>query len=272
MNEIASLDVKSSRPVALPLILAEQLTKIYASRQSAPVHALDELTFEVREGEFLSIVGRSGCGKSTLLRIIGGLETYSSGSLTIRGQKVKGPSAGAAIVFQSPVLLPWRSILENVLIPLEFQNRRTAASEARAREILETVGLARFADYKPHELSGGMQQRASIARALVQDPSLILMDEPFGALDAMSREQMNLELLRIWSMTQQTAVFITHSVAEAIFLSDRVFALSERPGKLAEVIDIDLPRPRTLDMINTPQFGTYAARLRNRLNATGAMF
>ena len=272
MNEMSPIEVNCTSALASPLIQARQLSKVYASRDSAPVHALNELTFDVKEGEFLSIVGRSGCGKSTLLRIIAGLETYSSGSLAIQGCKVEGPSKGTAIVFQSPVLLPWRSIIENVLIPLEFQNRLTRDSEARARAILETVGLGGFADYKPHALSGGMQQRAAIARALVQEPSLLLMDEPFGALDAMSREQMNLELLRIWSLTRQTAVFITHSVAEAIFLSDRVFALSERPGRLAEVIEIDLPRPRTLDMINTPQFGAYAAQLRARLNASGAMF
>jgi NitT/TauT family transport system ATP-binding protein len=272
MNDIASVDATTESLRRLPLIKAERLSKVYTSRKSPPVNALNDLTFDIGEGEFLSIVGRSGCGKSTLLRIIAGLEPYSSGSLSIRGRDVQGATDGAAIVFQSPVLLPWRTIIENVLIPLEFQNRRTSDSAARAHEILKTVGLEGFAHYKPYELSGGMQQRAAIARALIQEPALLLMDEPFGALDAMSRELMNLELLRIWSETRQTVVFITHSVAEALFLSDRVFALSERPGRLAEVITVDLPRPRTLEMINTPQFGEYAAQLRSRLNATGAMF
>jgi NitT/TauT family transport system ATP-binding protein len=175
-------------------------------------------------------------------------------------------------VFQSPVLLPWRTVIENVLLPIEFRRLPIASYRQKAVDLLQMVGLQDFAQRYPFELSGGMQQRAAIVRALVQDPRLLLMDEPFGALDAMTREQMNTELLRIWSRSRKTVIFITHSIAEAIFLSDRVIAMTARPGTIADVIDIDLPRPRDLAVINTNRFGRYAARLRSLLDAQGGMF
>jgi NitT/TauT family transport system ATP-binding protein len=175
-------------------------------------------------------------------------------------------------VFQSPVLLPWRTVLENVLLPVEFRKLSRSRYMQHALDLLKLVGLHEFAGRYPYELSGGMQQRAAIVRALVQDPRLLLMDEPFGALDAMTREQMNLELLRIWSQNRKTVFFITHSIAEAIFLSDRVIAMTARPGRIADVIRIDLPRPRDLSVINTDRFGRYAAHLRSLLDAQEGIF
>jgi NitT/TauT family transport system ATP-binding protein len=175
------------------------------------------------------------------------------------------------MVFQSPVLLPWRTIAENVMLPIEFRRLPLADYRARAHELLETVGLSGFADRYPHELSGGMQQRAAIIRALVQDPRILLMDEPFSALDAMTRELMNVELLRIWSRNRKTVVFVTHSIAESIFLADRVFVMTPRPARLAEIIEIDLPRPRDLSIINTEKFGRYASHIRTLLDAKVGM-
>jgi NitT/TauT family transport system ATP-binding protein len=182
---------------------------------------------------------------------------------------LRGPGRESAVVFQSPVLLPWRTIVQNVLLPIEFRRLPIEEFRPKAIDLLAMVGLADFADRFPHELSGGMQQRAAIVRALVQNPRLLLMDEPFGALDAMTREQLNLEVLRIWSGSAKTVVFVTHSIAESIILSDRVFVMTSRPGTVAEIIDIDLPRPRDLKMINTDRFGTYASRIRRLLDAKG---
>ena len=253
------------------MIQARALSKTYNAKSQA-VLALKELDFEIRRGEFISVVGQSGCGKSTLLKIIAGLISYSSGALTINGYPISGPSSQCAVVFQSPVLLPWRTVLENVLLPIEFKKLPIAPYRERALSVLKLIGLQDFTKRHPYELSGGMQQRVAIARALIQEPALMLMDEPFGALDAMTREQMNTELLRIWAHTKNTIVFVTHSVSEAVFLSDRVIAMTARPGAIAEIVDIDLPRPRALSIINTAEFGRYADRLREHLQATEAMF
>jgi NitT/TauT family transport system ATP-binding protein len=257
---------------APPLILARGLSKIYATASAGEVTALKNLDFEIYDGEFVSVVGQSGCGKSTLLKVLAGLLPYTAGSVELHGRPLRGPSSEAAVVFQSPVLLPWRTVFENVLLPIEFRKLARAKYKQSALDLLEMVGLRDFAQRYPYELSGGMQQRAAIVRALVQDPNLLLMDEPFGALDAMTREQMNLELLRIWSQSRKTVFFITHSIAEAIFLSDRVIAMTARPGTIAEVIAIDLPRPRDLSVINTDHFGHYSARLRALLDAQGGAF
>jgi NitT/TauT family transport system ATP-binding protein len=254
------------------LIDAKSLSKVFETPGFDPVLALKDFTFNIRQGEFVSVVGQSGCGKSTLMKILAGLIPYSAGSLTIKGDPVSGPSSECAIVFQSPVLLPWRTVLDNVLLPIELKRLPAKSYREQALSILNMVGLQDFSGRYPYELSGGMQQRVAIARALIQEPSLMLMDEPFGALDAMSREQMNMELLRIWKHTAKTIVFITHSVSEAVFLSDRVIAVTARPGTIAEIIEIDLPRPRELSVVNTERFGRYSARLRSLLNATGAMF
>ena len=251
--------------------MARALSKTYAAG-AARITALRDIDFEIHNAEFVSVVGQSGCGKSTLLKVLGGLLPFTSGSVELNGKPLRGPSPEAAMVFQSPVLLPWRTVLENVLLPIEFHKLAKSAYRAHALELLAMVGLADFAQRYPYELSGGMQQRAALVRALVQDPRLLLMDEPFGALDAMTREQLNLELMRIWSGSRKTVIFVTHSIAEAIFLSDRVIAMTARPGRIAEIITIDLPRPRDLAIINTDRFGRHAERLRSLLDARGGMF
>jgi len=252
-----------------PLIEVKDLTKIYPSRDGNGTLALDRVSFDVKEGEFISIVGRSGCGKSTLLKILSGLLDHTRGDVTLKGRPIDGPDEEIGVVFQSPVLLPWRTVTQNVLFPNQIRRNLTPEIRARAKSLLETVGLGEFGDKYPRELSGGMQQRAGIVRALVQNPALLLMDEPFGALDAMTREQMNLEVLRIWSQSKKTVIFVTHSIVESVFLSDRVFVMTPRPGRLAEIIDIDLPRPRTLDMINSDAFGRFTGRIRTLLDSEG---
>jgi NitT/TauT family transport system ATP-binding protein len=265
----ASLHTSAARAPAL--IHAHGLSKTYVT-SSGEVTALKGLDFEIYDGEFVSVIGQSGCGKSTLLKLLAGLLPYTAGSIELNGKPLRGPTREAAVVFQSPVLLPWRTVLDNVLLPIEFRKLPMASYRQSAVDLLEMVSLSEFAQRYPFELSGGMQQRAAIVRALVQDPQLLLMDEPFGALDAMTREQMNLELIRIWSQSRKTVIFITHSIAEAIFLSDRVIAMTARPGSIADVITIDLPRPRDLSVINTDRFGRYAARLRSLLDARGGVF
>jgi NitT/TauT family transport system ATP-binding protein len=265
----ASPDIRADGASAL--ILARGLSKTYATN-AGQITALKNLDFEIYDGEFVSVVGQSGCGKSTLLKILAGLLPYSSGSVELNGKPLRGPTPQAAVVFQSPVLLPWRTVLDNVLLPIEFRKLPVSNYRKSAIDLLAMVGLSDFARRYPFELSGGMQQRAAIVRALVQDPKLLLMDEPFGALDAMTREQMNIELMRIWGQSGKTVIFITHSIAEAIFLSDRVIAMTARPGTIADVITIDLPRPRDLSVINTDRFGRYAAKLRSLLDAQGGMF
>jgi NitT/TauT family transport system ATP-binding protein len=269
--DAAGASALRTRESSRPLIRAQGLSKTYAAGP-AEVTALKNLDFEIYQGEFVSVVGRSGCGKSTLLKVLAGLLPLTAGSVELSGKPLRGPSPEAAIVFQSPVLLPWRTVLENVLLPIELRKLSRRAYQDSALGLLAMVGLKEFADRYPYELSGGMQQRAALVRALVQEPRLLLMDEPFGALDAMTREQLNLELMRIWSGSRKTVVFITHSIAEAIFLSDRVIAMTARPGTIADVIHIDLPRPRDLSVINTDRFGRHAARLRSLLDAQEGIF
>jgi len=234
-------------------ILVAGLDKTYPGRDQ-PTHALAGVSFTVREAEFVAIVGHSGCGKTTLLKIIAGLVPATSGGVTVRGRPVTAPLADVGMVFQRPVLLKWRSILDNVLLPVEMLGLGRQAHRERAVELLALAGLADFRHKYPAELSGGMQQRAAICRALIHDPSLLLMDEPFGALDAMTREDMNLELLRIWEERRKTSVLVTHSISEAVFLSDRVMVMTPRPGRIADIVAIDLPRPRTPDLKLHPRF------------------
>ena len=253
-----------------PVVLtACGLGMTYRTGKSGHVVALTGVNFDIRHGELVSLVGPSGCGKSTLLRLMSGLINSTEGSLLLGGEQVRGPGPKVAVVFQAPILLPWRTILHNVLLPVEFREWPLQDYRERAFELLDMVGLADFANSYPHELSGGMQQRAAIVRALIQDPQILLMDEPFGALDAMTRERMNLDVLRIWEKSRKTIVFVTHSITESIFLSNRVFVMTSRPGKIADIIDVDLPFPRTLDVINTPAFGDYVGRVRDCLQASG---
>jgi NitT/TauT family transport system ATP-binding protein len=255
---------------AEPVIAVQALSKIYPGRAGA-VHALDAIDFEVADREFVAIVGPSGCGKSTLLKILAGLIPASRGSALLRGTPIVGPRRDIGMVFQSPVLFPWRTVLGNVLLPVDVQGLGRERLHRSAFELLRLVGLEGFENRYPWELSGGMQQRVAMVRALIHDPAMLLMDEPFGALDAMTREQMNLELQRIWLERRKTVVFITHSIPEAVFLADRVLVMTARPGKIAEIVSVTLPRPRSLDLMSTPEFGVYARRIRAHFNATGGL-
>jgi NitT/TauT family transport system ATP-binding protein len=252
------------------LITLDAVAKTYRAADG-PVESLKPLTFDIREGEFMAIVGPSGCGKSTLLKMVAGLLPVSGGDIRIDGKAVDGPQDGIGIVFQSPVLLAWRSVLDNILLQIEMRRLPRARFEGKARELIAMTGLGGFERKYPWQLSGGMQQRASICRALVHDPALLLMDEPFGALDAMTRERMNLELQRIWSETKKTVLFITHSIPEAVFLADRVLVMTERPGQIAAIYDVTLPRPRTLGMMGTPEFNALAQTIRGHFYSQGAL-
>jgi NitT/TauT family transport system ATP-binding protein len=253
-----------------PYLHLQGLSKVYATRDG-PVRALDQVSVSERRGEFLSIVGPSGCGKSTLLMIAAGLLPASSGAVTIDGERVSGPRTEVGIVFQSPVLLEWRTALGNVMLQAEAKKLERKSAEKRARELLASVGLAGFEDKYPHELSGGMRQRVSLCRALIHNPPQLLMDEPFGALDALTRDQLVLDLQQIWNERRMTVLFITHSVAEAVFLSDQVIVMTPRPGKIDRVIDIDLPRPRTLAMRETPEFARLSREILDLFLARGVL-
>ena len=223
----------------------------------------------MNQGEFATVVGPSGCGKSTLLRIIAGLDRPTTGAVVVGGAPVTGPVASAGIMFQDPLLMAWRTTIGNVLLPIEVLRRDRAAYAERAKELLRLVGLQGFEQRYPHELSGGMQQRVALARALIHDPELLLMDEPFAALDEITREQMGFELLRIWSETGKTVVFVTHSISEAVFLGDRVAVLSARPGMLRSDIRIDLPRPRATELRGDQRFTDYCQKIRQQLGLVG---
>src|SRR6516225_8704397 len=247
------------------------LEKVYQARDGNDIHALQNINLDIQPAEFISIVGPSGCGKTTLLKILAGILKRSAGEVTMLGRSLSGPSRELGVVFQAPVLLPWRTVLQNVMVPVEVQKRDRAEFEARARKLIEKVGLSGFENKYPSELSGGMQQRVGICRALVHDPSFLLMDEPFGALDAMTRESMNEELQRIWSESRKTILLVTHSIPEAVYLADRVVVMTPRPGRIVDVIPVDLPRPRTLAMHNTGEFGHFVARIRRHFGAAGTL-
>lgn len=237
-----------------PFISLQNLKKTYMTK-SGVVPALQDVTFDVFRGEFITLVGPSGCGKTTLLKIISGLLTKTDGQITFSLSGDFDPRKDVGMVFQKPVLLKWRSIVDNVLLPIEILKLDRQAYFPKAMSLLKLVGLEGFEKSYPHELSGGMQQRASISRALIHDPQLLLMDEPFGALDALTREKMNLEILRIWQETGKTVLFVTHGIQEAVFLADRVIVLSARPARMVAAIDVNLPRPRTMEVKAEKEFG-----------------
>ena len=246
---------------AAPFIHLAGVRKVYRTR-GAEFLAVSEATFDVEDGELVALVGPSGCGKTTLLKILAGLHSYESGEVRIGSSSQPfDPARDIGMVFQQPLLLKWRRILDNVLLPAEILGLPLAQSRARARELLALVGLRGSEDKFPYELSGGMQQRAAIARALIHDPKLILMDEPFGALDAMTREKMNLELLQIWEKAKKTIVFVTHGITEAVFLGTRVIVLTAGPARMADNFRVDLPHPRSLDMKTGEAFGEYTRRV-----------
>ncbi|WP_234831308.1 ABC transporter ATP-binding protein [Rhodopseudomonas palustris] len=253
-----------------PLIDVCDVKKEFRSRSGTSLVALADTSLGVAANQFICIVGPSGCGKSTLLRMIAGLETASAGAIRIDGASVNGPRRDIGLVFQSPVMLPWRTILQNVTVPAEVMKLDAATTKRRAGELLELVGLGGFGDRYPDELSGGMRQRAAIARALMHDPRILLMDEPFGALDALTREAMNLELLRIWEASRKTVVLVTHSIEEALLLSDKVAVFAPRPGFVREVIDVPIARPRSAATRSDPTFVALAERLRGHFTAVPA--
>lgn len=253
------------------MIEIQGLSTTYRTREGESIRALQDIHLSIGDGEFVTVVGPSGCGKSTMLKILAGILRPSRGAVSIAGEKQSGPSRRVGVVFQSPVLLPWRTIIENVMVPAEIQGLDLVVHRERARSLLKMVGLEGFEQKYPNELSGGMQQRVGITRALIHDPALLLMDEPFGALDAMSRETMNLELQRIWGASRKTVMLVTHSIPEAVLLADRVVVMSPRPGRIAEVIKIDLPRERTLSMINSEAFGQYVSAIRKHFQSEGAL-
>ena len=242
---------------------------------SGSVHALHEISFSVERGEFVALVGPSGCGKSTLLRLVAGLRVATTGRVSVGGRPVTRPIAEVGMVFQAPVLLRWRTVLDNVLLPAELSGRPPSQYRGRAEELLRLVGLEDFADKRPRELSGGMQQRASLCRALLLDPPLLLMDEPFGALDAMTRDDMNVELLRVWGEAggrngaRKTVLFVTHSIPEAVFLADRVVVMTPRPGQVARIFTLALPRPRTMQTRSTAEFGRLGLEIYQALGGVG---
>ena len=228
------------------MIRIESVSQVFRRGKGEGVHALHEIDLEIRENEFVTLVGRSGCGKSTLLRIVAGLLAPSSGQVAIAGRRVTGPRPDVSLMFQRSALLPWRNVLENVLLPAEILKLDRRAYREKAEELLALVGLEGFETRHPYELSGGMQQRAALCRALLHDPAVLLMDEPFAALDALTREDLSLELQRIWSEHRKTIVFVTHSIQEAVLLADRIVVMSPRPGRIARVLEVGAPRPRAL--------------------------
>jgi NitT/TauT family transport system ATP-binding protein len=248
----------------------EELSKVYLTRDGS-VRALEQVSLRARRGEFLSVLGPSGCGKSTLLMIAAGLLPASSGTVSIDGRLVTRPRTDIGIVFQNPVLLEWRTALGNIMLQAEAKKLERAAAERRARRLLDSVGLGGFEDKYPHELSGGMRQRVSLCRALIHEPDQLLMDEPFGALDALTRDQLVLDLQQIWNERRMTVLFITHSVPEAVFLSDRILVMTPRPGSVDRVIDIALPRPRTLAMREAPEFAGYSREILDLFLARGVL-
>lgn len=256
-----------SNPVTINI---QDLRKVYSTGREAVV-ALENTNLNIKPGEFLSIVGPSGCGKSTLLLLIAGLISPTSGSVNIDGSVINGPFTQAGIVFQCDVLMEWRTVRKNVLLPAQIKGLDQKQQEQAGLALLDQVGLKGFEERYPHELSGGMRQRVSLARALVQEPPLLLLDEPFGALDALTRDQMCLDLSRLVERGTQTTIFITHSIDEAVFLADRVAVFSPRPGRILELIDVDLPRPRRLSIQTQPAFLEYVDHIRAIFSEQGIL-
>jgi len=249
----------------VPCIEARSLTLTFTPKNRDPVTALQDFDLQVSKGEFLSLVGPSGCGKSTFLNVLLGLLKPDSGELSLNGKHIDGPGQERAMVFQEFGLLPWRTVLANVELGLELKGVAPSIRRERALELIKLVGLERFQNHYPHELSGGMKQRVGLARALATEPEVLLMDEPFAALDAQTRDLMQSELLQIWERTKKTVLFVTHSIEEAAYLSDRVIIMTARPGRTKNIFKIDLPRPRDYEMRLTPEFNDIKAKIWNTL-------
>ncbi|MBC7235104.1 MAG: ABC transporter ATP-binding protein [Chloroflexi bacterium] len=248
-----------------PILVADHVQMLFFDSAEGPFEALGNATFQVMPNEFVCLIGPSGCGKSTLLRILGGLIRPTSGTVLLDGQPLAGPQRRIGFVFQHSNLMPWRTALANVMLPLQLQGVPRIEAQARARDMLQLVGLGAYADMLPRDLSGGMRQRVALARALVYDPDILLLDEPFGALDALTRERMSWELLALWQARKKTVLMVTHNIQEAIFLSDRVLTMSRRPGHVEREVVIDLPRPRSIDDLYTTRFIELTHLLRDSL-------
>lgn len=244
-----------------PLISVQEIRKVFHSGLK-PISALEGVSFDVEEGSLVSIVGPSGCGKSTLLKIVSGLLPSTSGAALVGSRRVQAPLENVGMVFQSPVLLKWKNVIGNIMLPVDFARLDRVRHLERALALIRLVGLQGFEEMYPYQLSGGMQQRVSLCRALVTDPQILLMDEPFGALDALTRDELDLELLKIWEEKRKTVLFVTHNIQEAVFLSDYVVVMSARPGKVLEKISIDLERPRKMELMSSSRFGDYTLRIR----------
>jgi NitT/TauT family transport system ATP-binding protein len=244
-----------------PILVADQLNVVFPDG----LHALEHVSFQVQRQEFVCLVGPSGCGKTTLLRLLGGLLPPTTGQVLFEGRPLTHPRRRIGVVFQKANLMPWRTVLANVTLPLELQGVEAAEAHRRARDLIELVGLKGFEHALPRGLSGGMEQRVAIARVLIHNPDVLLLDEPFGALDALTREQMGAELLRIWEAHKTTVVMVTHSIPEALLLADRVLVFSPRPGQIRDSLDVPLPRPRRMDMEYGPEFGALAAQVRQAI-------
>lgn len=255
-----------ARRTELATLQLERVNKTYRSRQG-DVEAVRDVSLLIRAHEFVSIVGPSGCGKSTLLKMVAGVTPPTGGRILVDGAVRTAPAGSLGMIFQTPLLLEWRDVIGNVMLPIEILRLDRRAGEDRARDLIRMVALTGFENHYPYELSGGMQQRVSICRALVFDPSLLLMDEPFGALDALTRDEMAAELLRIYDETKKTVLFVTHSIDEAVYLSDRVVVMTPRPGAIQMVVEIDLPRPRPRDVRFDPRFLDYSRRIRAAIYA-----
>jgi NitT/TauT family transport system ATP-binding protein len=256
-------------PAATPSLLAERVSLVYRTRRGS-ITALQDLSLQIAAGEFVALLGPSGCGKSTLLKIAGGLIAATGGSVSINGAPVTGPRRDVGIAFQKPTLMPWKTVLANVLLPAQTLKLDPGPARERALGLLALVGLEGFESNYPKELSGGMQQRVGLARMLLHDPAMLLMDEPFAALDAMTREALTLELQRIWMQDAKSVLFVTHSIPEAVFLADRVLVMSGRPGRIVEAMPIDLPRPRNIDTMAGAPFGALCDHLRRHFVAAPA--
>jgi len=252
-----------------PYISLRDVGKVYDTRNGS-VEACADVSLDIKEHEFVAFVGPSGCGKTTIMKMVAGLQPHTSGKITVGGRKVDRPQTDVGIVFQEAILLDWRDVLANVMLQVEIRKLDRAQYEPIARHLIEATGLTGFEHKKPYELSGGMRQRVSICRALVHDPPLLLMDEPFGALDALTREQISMDIQRVWMEKRKTALHITHSIPEAVLLADRVVVMSPRPGRIVEIIEIDLPRPRRLDQL-PPRFNDYAQHIRGIFKAKGVL-
>jgi NitT/TauT family transport system ATP-binding protein len=267
VNLRMAMPVRNSAAPAKTKMAVSGATKFYRTKSGA-VHALDNVSIEVREGEFLCIIGPSGCGKTTLLWSMAGLHPLSAGRITIGSEPITRPHPEIAMIFQDANLLPWRTLEKNIHLPFELKGTRP--DKERIQHLLERVGLTGFDNKYPRELSGGMQQRASIVRSLAVDPSVLLMDEPFGALDAFTRDEMNMLIQEIWMETGKTITFVTHSIPEAIFLADRIVVMSARPGRVASVYDVDIPRPRSVEIQTQPDFIARVMEIKTRIDHRGA--